>query len=169
MDGNKMRNKNGFTLIEAMVAMTVLLIGILGVMAMQYYAVTGNASSRELRVATSLTTELLDQLLGTPYDIMVARGDQTQPPITAANYGGDDFSFFAATGGVSFSRSLWIEGNCRAMSPVVDNVCGAAGNNPTCTAPITAPISMIRVRTCWTDENGTNHSVTMTRKRTNLL
>ncbi len=164
-----MRNKNGFTLIETMVAMTILLIGILGVMGMQYYAITGNASSRELRVATTLTTELLGQILGTPYTNMVAMGNVTQAPITAATYGGNDFSFYAATGGVSFTRSWWIEGSCSTMSPVVDNLCGAAGNDPICAAITAAPISMIRARTCWTDKNGTNHSVTMTRKRTNVL
>jgi prepilin-type N-terminal cleavage/methylation domain-containing protein len=169
MDGGKMRNNNGFTLIEAMVAMTVLLIGILGVMAMQYYAIAGNASSRELRVATSLTSELLNQLIGTPYTNMVALGDGTEPSVTAADYGNNDFSFTAATGGVIFTRSWWIEGSCTAMSPVVDDLCGAAGNNPTCAAVTTAPISMIRARTCWSDKNGTAHSVTMTRQRTNLI
>jgi prepilin-type N-terminal cleavage/methylation domain-containing protein len=169
MDGDKMRNNNGFTLIETMVAMTVLLIGILGVMGMQYYAITGNASSRELRVATTLTSELLVQLIGTPYTNMVAMGDGTEPSVTAADYGGNDFSFTAATGGMVFTRSWWIEGGCSAMSAVVDDQCGANGNNPTCAAVTTAPISMIRARTCWTDKNGTDHSVTMTRKRTNLL
>ena len=169
MDGNKMRNKNGFTLIESMVAMTVLLIGILGVMGMQYYAITGNASSRELRVATTLTSELLAQLIGTPYTIMVVRGDGTEAPVTATDYGNNDFSFTAATGGMVFTRSWWIEGGCSAMSPVVGDLCGAAGNNPTCATVTTAPISMIRAKTCWTDKNGTAHSVTMTRKRTNLL
>jgi prepilin-type N-terminal cleavage/methylation domain-containing protein len=35
-------NDHGFSLIEAMVALTVMLVGMLGVMGMQYYSITGN-------------------------------------------------------------------------------------------------------------------------------
>ncbi len=163
-----MRDKKGFTLIEVMVAMTVLLIGILGVMAMQYYAITGNAASRELRTATTLTDEVLDRLLGAPYAAMVAAGDSADAPITAAaDYAGDDFAFNAAMGGVSFTRRWWIDAGCMAITDPVSNTCADA-NNPACTSVVTAPVSMIRARTCWTDKNGTIHSVTLTRQRTNL-
>lgn len=170
MDGNKMRNENGFTLIEVMVAMTVLLIGILGVMAMQYYAITGNASSRDLRVATSLTTELLDQLLGTPYNNMVTLGNGTEPPLTVADFDSDS-SFTAATGGISFSRAYWIAGGCERIISTPDNLCIGSADAFVCDPGniTTAPTSMIRAKTCWADRNGTNHSVSITRKRTNLL
>jgi prepilin-type N-terminal cleavage/methylation domain-containing protein len=170
MDGNKMRNKNGFTLIESMVAMTVLLIGILGVMAMQYYAITGNASSRELRTATSLTAELIDQLLGTPYDNMVTLGNQTEAPLTVGDFDTES-SFAAATGGISFSRAYWIAGGCTRIISTPDNLCAGSADNFTCDAAnlTTAPISVIRAKTCWIDRNGINHSVAITRKRTDLL
>lgn len=166
MDGNKMRDKNGFSLIEVMVAMTVLLIGILGVIAMQYYAIAGNATSRELRIATTYTTEVLDRLLATPYASMVLMGDGSDDPITIDDYENSDiFSFSAATGGVSFTRQWWIEGGCMELSDASDNTCNA--NSPTCTKLVTAPVSMIRARSCWTDKNGIIHSVTITRQRTN--
>ncbi len=166
-----MRNENGFTLIESMVAMTVLLIGILGVMAMQYYAITGNASSRDLRVATSLTTELIDQLLGTPYANMLTLVQPgIQPPLTLGDFDSES-SFTAATGGISFSRAYWIAGGCTRIISTPDNLCAGSADNFTCDAANlpTAPISVIRAKTCWTDRNGTNHSVAITRKRTDLL
>lgn len=155
-----MRNRNGFTLIEVMIAMTVLLIGVLGVMSMQYYAVAGNASSRELRIATTLNTEYLDQVLGTPYNIMVALGGGTDTPYSlVADFGGDQASFSAISGGVTFTRSWWAIGGCRALTPAANSLCGPAGAAPTCSTLTTAPFSMVTTRTCWTDRNGTNHSV----------
>ncbi len=154
-----MRNRNGFTLIEVMVAMTVMLIGVLGVMGMQYFAVTGNASSRELRVATTLNTEYLDQVLGTPYNTMVALGAGTDIPYSLANCSGDQFCFSAVSGGVTFTRNWFAIGSCRELNPAVNSLCGAAGIGPTCSINTTAAFSMVTTRTCWADKNGVNHSV----------
>ena len=154
-----MRNRNGFTLIEVMVAMTVLLIGVLGVMGMQYFAVTGNASSRELRVATTLNTEYLDQILATPYNNMVALGGGTDIPYSLAGFGNDQASFSAISGGVTFTRSWWAIGSCSSLNPAANSLCGPAGAGPTCSTFTTAPFSMVMTRTCWADRNGTNHSV----------
>ena len=56
---------HGFTLVEVMISMVVLLIGMLGVMGMQYYAIGGNASSRELGMATNLSVEVIERLKST--------------------------------------------------------------------------------------------------------
>ncbi|MEN8262086.1 MAG: prepilin-type N-terminal cleavage/methylation domain-containing protein [Nitrospirota bacterium] len=154
-----MRNRNGFTLIEVMVAMTVLLIGVLGVMGMQYFAVTGNASSREMRIATTLNTEYLDQILATPYNTMVALGAGTDTPYSLPGFGGDQASFSAISGGVTFTRSWWASGSCRGLGPAANSLCGPAGAAPPCTINTTAPFSMVTTRTCWADKNGINHSV----------
>ncbi len=170
LDGGKMRNRNGFTLIEVMVAMTVLLIGILGVMGMQYFAVVGNTSSREMRIATSLNTEYLAQVLGTPYTTMVTLEEGEDIPYELSNFPDDDqFSFSAISGGVTFTRSWWAIGGCRALNPADNSLCGADGEGPTCSIVTTAPFSMVTTRTCWTDRHGTNHSVEFSAPRINYI
>ncbi len=164
-----MINRKGFTLIEVMIAMTVMLIGVLGVMGMQYFAVAGNASSRELRVATTLNTEYLDQILGTPYNNMVALGGGTDIPYSLANCSGDQFCFSAVSGGVTFTRSWFVTGSCSALNPPASSLCGAAGIGPVCSLITSPPFSMVTTRTCWTDRNGTNHSVEFSVPRIRLI
>ena len=63
MDGVEMRRDNsekGFSLVEVMIALVILLVGMLGIMGMQYYAVSGNATSRELRQATNLGQDMIE-------------------------------------------------------------------------------------------------------------
>ena len=70
MDRTAMRIDNsekGFSLIEVMIALVVLLVGMLGIMGMQYYAVSGNANSRELRMATNLGQDMIESLKSTAY------------------------------------------------------------------------------------------------------
>jgi len=165
MDGNKMKNNekhfgttkknlcldNGFTLVEVMIAMTVLLIGMLAVLSMQYYAINGNASSREVRMATNLSSEVIEQLKSTPY----ANLSMTPvPPPTGT----------AISGGVNFTRASWVIPDCVAINFNADNnTC--VGLVPSCTedpdTTITVPVSAVRVRTCWTDKDGLPHSVTL--------
>lgn len=152
-----MRHDQGFTLIEVMIALTVLLIGMLGVMGMQYYAIAGNASSRELRIATTLSTEIIEQLRGTPYNNM---GNGTDaPPVSTS-----------ATGGITFTRTWWVINNCSELAPN-GNLC-APGNVPFClTTPGATPttnVSALRARTCWTDKDGGTHAATMNGTRTRI-
>ncbi|MBI5665858.1 MAG: prepilin-type N-terminal cleavage/methylation domain-containing protein [Nitrospirae bacterium] len=146
------QNNNGFTLVEVMIAMTVLLVGMLGVLSMQYYAIVGNASSREVRTATNLSAEIIEQLKSTPYDNLALT-----PPATP--------SAATVTGGVNFTRRSWVVSDCIAMNiDADDNTCGA-GLMPSCTedpdTTMLVPVSAVRVRTCWTDKDGLQHFVTL--------
>lgn len=145
------RNNNGFTLVEVMIAMVVLLIGMLGVLSMQYYAITGNASSRELRMATNLSAEIIEQLKSTPY----ANLNQTPAPAPSDN---------SISGGVNFTRASWVIPDCVAMNFDTDNFT-CTGLVATCTedpdTTMLVPVSAVRVRTCWTDKNGGLHFVTL--------
>ena len=149
-----MRHENGFTLIEVMIAMTVLLIGMLGVMSMQYYAIAGNASSRELRIATTLSTEMIEQLRGTPFNNMVS-GTGT-PPVSTTE-----------TGGIIFTRTWWVVTNCSQLN-ANGNTC-TPGIVPLCLltpgATATTRVRALRARTCWTDKYGVTHSATMNGSR----
>ena len=154
MDGDKMKKENGFTLIEVMVAMVVLLIGILGVMVMQYNSIIGNSTSMGLRVATSLTTGMMEQLQGTPYNNLANGSD------IPYNYA-DPASNIASRAGVVYTRSWWVLPGCSELGATV-NLCTPA-LVPACAAvpdaAVATSVAAIRVRTCWTDKNGINRSV----------
>ena len=146
-----LQHNNGFTLVEVMIAMTVLLIGMLGVMGMQYYAITGNTSSREIRMATNFSAEIIEQLKSTPYPNLT---QTPAPPPTET----------AISGGVNFTRASWIVPDCVAINFNADNnTC--VGLVPVCAfdpdATMAVPVSAVRVRTCWTDKDGLPHSVTL--------
>ncbi len=146
---------SGFSLIEVMVALVVLLIGMLGVMGMQYYSVSGNAASRELRIATNLTQQLVEQMKSTPY---TGLGSNTDVP--ALNV--------AMSGGVNFSRAWWVVPDCVGLA-AGGNLC--AGGAPACTTDpdgaVAVQISAIRTRSCWTDRRGVAHAVTLDTLRWN--
>jgi len=144
---------SGFTLIEVMIALVVLLFGTLGVMAMQYMAVSGNAASRRLRIATALSQTKIEDLKATPYSSITSGTDTPQ-------------TNSALTGGIIFTRRWWVVSNCIDLS--------LSNDDSTCSGSITAACSTalnnasaIRVRTCWNDSGGNNHSVTLDTVRWN--
>ena len=152
LSGRRLKSaKSGFSLVEVMIALVVLLVGMLGVMSMQYYAVGGNKSSRELRVATNMSGDLIEVMKTTDYASIAA---STDAPLAIAEE--------TLSGGVSFTRRWWVVANCASLN-TNGSTCANAPN-PTCATipdgafPINA--SAIRARTCWVDKNGVNHSVT---------
>jgi len=153
MDGAEMRKGNsaeGFSLIEVMIALVVLLVGMLGIMGMQYYAVSGNATSRELRMATNLGQDMIESLKSTPYGNVSASSDSPTSGV-------------AISGGINFTRRWWVVSNCIALTLASDdNSCNALVASCT-TAPggVIVPVSAVRARSCWTDKSGGVHSVTM--------
>jgi len=152
------RPEKGFTLIEVMVALVVMLLGMLGTMAMQYYAVNGNAFSREMRIATNLGQQKLEELKTTSYANLTAAVTDAPP---AGN---------AISGGLAFTRRWWVVADCLSMTLPGDNrTCGAlaavCSSDPD--GAVAVASSAIRVRTCWFDKNGINHSVTLDSARWN--
>jgi prepilin-type N-terminal cleavage/methylation domain-containing protein len=146
---------NGFSLVEVMIALVVLLIGMLGVMGMQYYSVSGNAASREIRVATNLSQQLVEQMKSTPYINLASNTDV--PALNAA-----------MSGGINFTRAWWVVPDCVGLA-AGGNLC--AGAAPACTTDpdgaVAVQASAIRTRTCWTDRQGVAHSVTLDSMRWN--
>lgn len=148
-------NDNGFTLVEVMIAMVVLMTGMLGVLGMQYYAVGGNAASKEMRVATNISQQLIEQFNAVPY-ASLASGSDTEP--VPANE-------TSISGGIIYTRAWWVRSNCIALQLASDDGTCTPGLVTSClTDPdstLVSASSAIRVRTCWTDKNNTNRSVTL--------
>jgi type IV pilus assembly protein PilV len=61
------RSARGMTLIEVMVSMTVLLVGLLGMMRLQVWGLTSNAGARAHTTATQLARELAGALSQLPF------------------------------------------------------------------------------------------------------
>jgi type IV pilus modification protein PilV len=61
--GRHVMNRQGFTLIEVLVAMTLMVIGIFAVIGMQTTAMTANSSANQLTVATSLGQQVLEDIM----------------------------------------------------------------------------------------------------------
>jgi type IV pilus assembly protein PilV len=63
-----MKERSGFTLIEVMIALTILAVGLLALATMQIVSIRGNAFSTEMTYATMLAQGKLEQLRNMPYD-----------------------------------------------------------------------------------------------------
>lgn len=156
-----MKMQKGFTLIEVMIALVVLLTGMLGVMSMQYYAVSGNASSRESRIATGLSQQLVESFKVTSYADLASGTQATVIPVNE----------ITGSGGVDYTRTWWVVSDCVALTLTADDDTCNPGLPAVCSVdPDTTQVvqsSAIRVRACWTDKNGSSRSVTLDSLRWN--
>ena len=66
--GTVLSKKNGFSLIEVMIALVLFAVGILGIGAMQIGSIKGNSFSQEVTQATVLSQEDLEELRRKPFD-----------------------------------------------------------------------------------------------------
>jgi prepilin-type N-terminal cleavage/methylation domain-containing protein len=85
------RGESGFTMMEIMVSLVVMVIGMLGIMALQSAAVRGNRTSRQLERARVVAAEVMEQARGLP-----VANPPTVAPITSAD-------------GVTFVPSIVVE------------------------------------------------------------
>ncbi|NIO17367.1 MAG: prepilin-type N-terminal cleavage/methylation domain-containing protein [Deltaproteobacteria bacterium] len=69
MSGRKcIKNSAGFTLLEVLIALVILVVGLLGALLLQTTAIQGNAFSRELQTGVVLAEDLLEQVRVLEYD-----------------------------------------------------------------------------------------------------
>ena len=129
-------SNEGFTLIEVMISLVILVVGMLGVMGMQYYAITGSTFSREIRNATNLSQDLIEQLKVNPYSMLSSGSDS--PELGTA-----------ISGNVQFDRAWTVVSNCMALADDGNTfppatVCATVPDASTITA-----VSTIRIKTRW--------------------
>jgi len=66
--GSPLSNKNGFSLIEVLIALVLFAVGVLGIGAMQIGSIKGNSFSQEVTQATVLSQEKLEELRKMDFD-----------------------------------------------------------------------------------------------------
>ena len=90
------RQQGGFTLIEIMVSLGLLVIGLMGILALHMATVKGNRVSRQLERARVLAVQLMEDLRGTPVASLGGVGEHAYDTVTP-------------TEGVTYTRSYDLE------------------------------------------------------------
>ncbi len=80
------RNKRGFTLIEMMLAMVIILIAMLGLFKSVVVSIDSNVKNVIRDEGTRLAEEVINQIRGVPYNNLVAAGDMVPVTWTAGNW-----------------------------------------------------------------------------------
>lgn len=65
---NLLRTDNGFSLVELLIALTILAIGLLGILGMQVYAIRGNAFSSNMSIAQNIAQQKLEYYRNLSYN-----------------------------------------------------------------------------------------------------
>lgn len=119
------RSAHGFTLIEVMIALAVLLVGMLGLMRLQILGLSWNQSARTQSRAMELALELRAGLEQLPYSdprLAVTGGWGTTPPTPFG-------ALLGAGGSVASGATVWSD-----ASPIpgvtLDSVLGSDPNSP---------------------------------------
>lgn len=94
----QLKTNKGFSLVELLVAITLLTVGILSMVQMQVVAIQSNAHANRLSVATGLAQEVMDDILAWDVNNPPVADIFTTPTTTAAY---DRLSFSTPTKSVS--------------------------------------------------------------------
>ena len=73
-----LRNNNGFTLVEIMVAMGILTIALLGLVSVTVMVIKGNSFSKTMTTATILAKGKIEQLKNTSYGSLAGGTDTVE-------------------------------------------------------------------------------------------
>ncbi len=101
-------NQGGFTLLEAMIALMLLTIGLLGLAAMQDIALSRNVNANDLSLATNLASDMLERVRYNEQNVTAYNGIDTQvagtqPPTTQPMARGDYTQWSARLGNTGLS------------------------------------------------------------------
>ena len=150
MDGHRTpRREAGFSLIEVLVALTILAVGLLGLALFQVTAIKGNAFASMTTIATQLAQEQMETYRRTAWTSIVSpdingySGDTSTVPLYAALP--DAAADNVIVNGVMFFRVVRVAPNVASAS-----------------------LKTITVWTCWQDDRRYWHNVMLVTQRTNV-
>ena len=72
---SKIENSSGFTLIEIMIAIFILVVALLGLISVTVMVIKGNSISKTMTTATTLAADKMEQLKRTGYDNSIGGTD----------------------------------------------------------------------------------------------
>jgi len=109
MNRSMVSKKDGFSLIEVLIALTFLAIGLLAMASLQVTSVRGNFFSNNLMQATYVAQDRLEYLKNLPFDDpLLSTGDHPDPPTQQIS-------------GVDFNRAyrVGLNGNLKSLKYTV--------------------------------------------------
>ena len=78
-----LRNNKGFTLVEIMIAVFILVIALLGLISVTVMVIKGNSFSKTMTTATTLAKDKMEQLKNTGYGSLAGSTDYAKLDSTA--------------------------------------------------------------------------------------
>lgn len=134
----KKLKKEGFTLIEVMVAMVVLAIGLLGMAAMTILVMRGNKSADQLTIATSLATQKMEVLKDTGFNDLgtaasAADSNYYDYGVTSSHFTGPEGPFNALGETSSVTDASYIYYRSFSVCWDADTFCGSDTSSGLCT------------------------------------
>jgi type IV pilus assembly protein PilV len=147
--------RDGLTLIEVLIALTILSLGLLGVALMQVSSISGNTFSREMGVATTLAQDLIEKLRTMEYsdtntDTALIAGNHPTADDVAANLAP---AVFGDANNIIDERGLW-----PARATALGTTAGPLIYTRTWTVTDNSPatdMKSISVTVSWTEKGAT--------------
>ena len=153
---NGHNSEAGFSLIEVLVALTILAVGLLGLALLQTTAIQGNATASKSSIAVQVAQDKLEWFRSRPWAGITSSNVGTiTDNVTAAvvystlpgNPGGDN----VLVGGTNFYR-VW----------------AVRASNGSVTLASTDTLRTVTVWACWRDDKGAWHNVMLSTNVANL-
>jgi type IV pilus modification protein PilV len=148
MVGRKLRGKEGFSLIEVLIALVILAVGLLGLALFQTTAIKGNAIASKWTVATELAQDRLERFRHVGWDSIVSSatggfttGPPAQPVYTSLPGAAGDNTIVRGT---QFYRIWYVTSNA------------------------TNSLKTITVWCCWSDDAAQWHNIMLVTQRSNV-
>ncbi len=93
--------QGGFTILEVMIAISILAVGLMAVFSAQSRSIMGNTDANRQTQAMTLAQDRMEELLAVPYDDLDAAGSPVTAPggyevkWTVTEYGADNYKLIA--------------------------------------------------------------------------